>query len=249
MVESGWNIVRIATEWYFSNGYMWLLLLIAVIFIMIFNKNRYGTYLVWYTIFYAICILNPWSAVVLSKLGMDGVYWRIFWMLPVGCLIAYVFTEISTRIDKNIIKGSMVIVSTIIIVLSGKRIYTSDNFQLAENAYKIPNKVIEVCEYIEPGNAVLAPLDVMVWVRTYTADIYLPIGRQEYYFGGDQEKNRLVSQISGNDVLDVEYIASNAIYYGCKYIIVNKNQLTDGNWRDYGYVITGETDQYLIYKR
>lgn len=249
MIEQGWNIIKTATEWYFSNGYIWVLFLIAVIFSVLFSKNKNCLYLTWYTIIYSVCVLNPCSAIVLSKLGMDGVYWRCFWMLPIGCIIAYMFTDIATKISKNVIKGIMVIASVAVIIFSGKQIYTTENFQLAENIYKIPEKVIDVYEYMESGDTVFAPADVIVWLRTYTSDIYLPVGRQEYYFGGNEEKIELISQMSGEEPLNVGYVAELALKYGCNCIVVNKNQVMDGDWRAYNYTLVGETDEYLVYRR
>lgn len=249
MIQEGWNIVRTAAEWYFSNGYVWVLLLCAIAFSLLKRKTKKDNFLGWYTVIYSILVLNPISALVLSKLGLDGVYWRTFWMLPVGCMISYAFTWLVSIADKRIIRGILVAVSSVVIILCGKLIYTSDNFRLAENPYKIPQEAIEISECIEPGNAVIAPIDVLIWLRTYNADIYLPIGRQAYYFEGNVDKNYLIQSLSDPTVTDVEYIVSNAMRYGCKYIVIGNNRQMEGNWEDYGYYLADQTENYLIYRK
>lgn len=249
MLQEGWNIVRTAVEWYFSNGYVWILLLCALIFALFRRKDKNYYILGWYTVIYAVLVLNPISALILGKLGLDGVYWRTLWMIPTGGMIAYTFTQLVSLKKLRMFRPLLIVVCSIVIVLSGKLIYNSNNFQLAENPYKIPQEVIEVSEYIEPGNAVLAPLDVMIWLRTYDADIYLPIGRQSYFFEGNEEKNSLIQSLSDPAVTDVEYIASNAMRYGCRYIVIENNREMDGQWEDFGYELVGQTERYIIYCR
>lgn len=250
MIKEGWGIVTNATRWYFSNGNYWFLLLFSIS-ICLFWGRKNAKFLTGYTIIYSILVLNPFSALLLTKLGLDGqwVYLRVFWMIPMGCLIAYAFVKIIFLVNKKIIRGLVVTCSVVVIIHCGKFIYTSDNFQLAENAYKIPDDVIEVCEYLEPGNAVLAPADMIYWLRTYNADIYLPIGRQEYTFGGSTERNTLVASLSDSSVTDVKYFADGALQWGCRYIIVENNRQFEGEWEQYGYTFKSEAGKYQIYEK
>lgn len=248
MIKEGWSIVRTATEWYFSNGYIWILWICSCI-IMLIRADKKIKYLLWYMIVYSVLVFNPVSAIVLSKMGMEGVYWRSFWMVPIGCMVACMFTYIATITKKNLLQGIIICMSAMAVMVCGKLIYNLDNFQKIENWYKIPDDVIEVSDYIEPGNTVLAPLDLMVWLRTYNADIYLPIGRQAYYFSNNVEKNQIINSLSWDETIDVSYIATNAIDYGCRYIVMGKWQKLQGDWDDYGYQLIDQTEQYLIYRR
>lgn len=248
MLQDGWDIIKMAAEYYFSGGYYWILLMLAVVFCLCI-RGRKHRFLGWYTILYCVLVLNPVSAVILSKLGLDGVYWRVFWMIPMGGLVAYALVKIIGIVNKKVLRGILVVVSVVIVICSGRLIYTSENFQLAENVYKIPDNVLEVSECLEPGNAVLAPVDIMVWLRTYNADLYMPIGRQSYYFEGNEEKNLLIDSLSNFNVTDVEYIATGAMEYGCKYIVLENNRQMVGDWETYGYYLADQTDEFLIYER
>ena len=248
MIQEGWLIVKQASEWYFSNGYCGYLFLFSIAMCFFFREKK-AKFVAWYVIIYSILVLNPVSSSVLTKLGLDGVYWRSFWLLPIGSLIAYVFVKIIFLANKKIIRGLLVVCSVVVIVRCGKFIYTADNFQLAENPYKIPDEVIEVSEYLEPGNAVLAPSSLIYWLRTYNADIYLPIGRQEYTFGGTTERNTLVASLSDPSVTDVKYIANGATQWRCRYIIVENNRQFEGEWDQYGYIFKAEEGKYQIYEK
>ncbi len=295
MIQEGWAIVKQAAEWYFSNGYFFYLFLFSIAMCFFFRGKK-AKFVAWYVIIYSIVVLNPVSASVLTKLGLDGVYWRSFWLLPIGSLIAYVFVKIIFLANKKIIRGLLVICSVVVIARCGKFIYTADNFQLAENLYKIPDEVIEVSECLEPGNAVLvcsvvviarcgkfiytadnfqlaenlykipdevievseclepgnavlAPSSLIYWLRTYNADIYLPIGRQEYTFGGTTERNTLVSSLADSSVTDVKYITDGATQWRCRYIIVENNRQFEGEWDQYGYTFKAEAGKYQIYEK
>lgn len=248
MIEEGWKIVTDSTRWYFSDSYFGFLLLFSIA-VCLFIRGKNIKLLTWYTIIYGILVLNPIAAKVLTELGLDGVYWRAYWMIPMGYLVAYMFVKIIFLSKQKLIRGIVAICSILMIIRCGKFIYTSDNFQLAENPYKIPDAVIKVSECLDAGNAVLAPADMIYWLRTYNADIYLPIGRQEYTFGGNTERNTLVKSLSDPSVTDVKYITEGASQYGCKYIIIENNRQFEGEWEQYGYAFKSEVDEYLIYER
>lgn len=249
MLNEGWDIVQTAVQKYFSGGYLWIWFLCATACMVMNHKKKNACFLGWYIVICALVILNPVAALILSKLGMDGVYWRSLWLLPTGCAIAYVFTRIVSGINKKYMKIILVLVSVLFIIKSGSLIYTSANFKKADNPYKISDEVMEVCEYIEPGNTVLAPLDLLCWIRTYDADIYLPIGRQEIYFAEDSNRHQLVGLMANENILEVDYVAEYAIRIGYKYIVYRKGKQVEGNWEDYGYYFVGETSSHYIYAR
>lgn len=249
MIKEGWNIIKNATQAYFSNGYFWILVLCAIICMLLNYKKKNTYFVVWYMVICAVMIFNPLVALILSKLGMDGVYWRSFWLFPIGCVIAYMFTNVISSINKKIVRLVLVCLSAFTIMKCGSMIYNSSNFSVANNAYKIPDDVIEVSDYIENGNTVLAPLDLLCWLRTYNADIYLPIGRQEIYFSEYSERHQVVDILANSEILDVEYVAEFAISIGCKYVVFKKEKQIEGSWEDFGYYLVGETTSYFIYQR
>lgn len=249
MLKEGWSIIQTATQNYFSNGYFGILLIIAVLCMLINHKKKNVFFLGCYILCAVVLLFNPLVAIILSKLGMDGVYWRSFWLLPIGCVIAYVFTKAASFTNKKILRLLVVVLSVAAIAKSGSMIYNGWNFQKAENPYKISDEVIAVNNHIESGNTVLAPLELLCWLRTYNSEIYLPIGRQEIYFHEQNERHRVVELLGNNEVLDVDYIGEYAVNMSFKYIVYRKDKAVEGNWEDYGYYPVGETMYHCIYRR
>lgn len=249
MITEGWNIIWTATQWYFSNGYYWTLLICAVAFVLMNHKQKSVFFVVCYMVICGLLVFNPLVALALSKFGMDGVYWRIYWIYPIGFVIAYMFTKIVSYINVKFIKVMIVALSIFVITKCGRFTYNSWNFQVAENSYKISKSVIEVSDYIEPGNAVLAPLDLLCWLRTYNADIYFPIGRQEIFFTTYSERHHIVELLSNDEVLDVYKVAEFATKNGCRYVVYRKYKQVEGNWEDFGYSFVGQTPSYYIYAK
>ena len=248
MLNEGWNIIQRAAQNYFSNGYFGIVFIIAVICTLM-NQKKNVFFLGIYILCSAVLLSNPLVAILLSKLGMDGVYWRCFWLLPIGGVIAYGVTRLASLSNKKIIRMIIVGLSVIAIAKSGSFIYNTWNFQKAENPYKISDEVIAVSNHIETGNTVLAPLEMLCWLRTYNSEIYLPIGRQEIYFHEPNEKHRVVELLGNDEVLDVDYIGEYAVNLSFKYIVYRKDKIVEGDWEDYGYYPVGETMYHSIYRR
>ena len=68
----------------------------------------------------------------------------------------------------------------VLFTISGSLIYRNPNFQKAENAYHVPQSVVDICDTIEvPGREVMAafPGELLQYVRQYSNVICMPYGR------------------------------------------------------------------------
>jgi len=93
---------------------------------------------------------------------------------------------------------------------------------------------------------VIAPADVLPYIRQYDADILLCYGRN----GNSNEKERtknLFTQYENPEV-DVEYIVSEIRDMECEYIVYYKNNLVVERFVSQGYVKIGETENYVVLK-
>ena len=73
-----------------------------------------------------------------------------------------------------------------VLMISGKLVYSSPLFSRAENTYHIPQVVVDICDAIEvEGREVMAafPDEFLLYVRQYSPVICMPYGREslEYY--------------------------------------------------------------------
>jgi hypothetical protein len=249
MISEGWETVKTAAEWYFSNGYIWVCLCFSLIFIILSRpKKKYSVFIAWYIILIGIICLNPIVAYILTRMGLDGVYWRIFWIMPIGCIIACAFVKGTYHISKRAIRVEVSCICILVLILSGKFVYTSENFQKATNIYKIPDDVIEVSDYLEDNSKIIAPDDILIWIRTYNPTIELLYGRQALFFGGRPEQEEVKSLLEC-EIWNAEEIANLAQTCECQYIVVAKVQQVEGDWENFGYFLDRETENYLIYLR
>lgn len=248
MLETGWNIVKDAVDKYFSNGYIWVLFLLSIAILFILrSKKRNIVYLLWYCVLFGLVVLNPIVSVILKKLGMSGVHWRVFWFMPIGILICCMFVEMLSYVKTKLVKGICVIITCIILVCSGGWMYSRENFSAAANAYKIPQYILDICEYIPSNSTIMGDDNVMIWIRTYDASIQMPYGRQMIYFGGNEKQTELHSLWKA-EILDVATLAEKAIEYNCDYIVCYKLQAVSESWENYNMSYVAETDNFCIYK-
>lgn len=248
MTETGLLIVKDAINKYFSNGYIGMLLLVSVAFFFFFrSRKRKFVFIVWYSVLYGLFVLNPIIAVILSKLGMDLVHWRVFWFMPAGILICSMFVEVLSYVKSKIFKGVLVVVLCLILCFSGGWMYVRGNFSMATNLYKIPQYILDVCEYIPENSRIMGDDNVMIWIRTYDATIDMPYGRQMIFFGG-YEKQTELRNLWNAEVLDVETLSQKAINYECDYIVYGKTKNVSDSWENYGMKYVGETEYYCVYQ-
>lgn len=248
MLSNGWWIVKEAAQKYFSNGYIWLLFLIALVWIMVKkSKNKASIFLAIYCVIYAIVVLNPISAVVLTKLGLDLVYWRVFWLMPVGILLCYLLVTIVECVKKRWMKNIIIILECVLLAICGGWIYTKDNFKIAQSPYKIPQYVLEVEALIPDGSTIMGDDYVVIWIRTLNATINMPYGRQMIWNGGSEEQMELHSLLN-QEILDVKVLSQKALQYNCDYVVIDKTKQLSDKWENYGMTLEGETPYYYIYR-
>ena len=106
-----------------------------------------------YPIVVFIVIWNPLFAKVMKTIIGEDVYWRMYWLFPLGITIAYIFTEFAYKNSKTNKKVVINLVGAIIVImLSGKLIYTQDFFKEVSNPYKIPDEVFEFIDMVSKDN-------------------------------------------------------------------------------------------------
>lgn len=247
MLSSGWWIVKDAAQRYFSGGYIWVLFLLAIVWIMVRKPKRKVTvFLVLYCGIYGIIVTNPIAASILTKLGMD-IYWRIFWFLPISIIVCYMLVTMVACTKKRWIKNGMIVLFCGILALSGGWIYTKNNFKVAPSPYKIPQYVLDVEAMIPDGSTIIGDDYIVIWIRTLNATIQMPYGRQMIANGGSEEQMELHSMLT-QEVLDVEALTQKALQYNCDYIVIDKTKQLSDRWENYGMVLEGETVYYYVYR-
>ena len=190
---------------------------------------------------------NPLFCNLVYGIIGDEIYYRILWLMPVTIVLSYGIVKLYRRYQGRC-RWLVLILLAIGVMLSGKLIYTNENFKKAENEYHIPQTVVEICDAITvEGREVMAvfPKEMLQYVRQYSAYVCMPYGREmtidrwgfysELYFVMEEE------------ALRVEKMAELAKANYCHYIIIESDKELLGDMTAYDYELFERINGYDIY--
>ena len=230
-----------------GSGYLTILYLLTLLYLWTAEKNP-----VFRTIFvYGASIIQLLFFMPLFFYGYqlldEGTYYRILWVLPMSITIAYAAVRILGRYPV----GSIAI-GIVLIGISGKYVYSNPYISWAENAYHIPQEVIEVCEIIMPGEEEervtgVFPDDLIHFVRQYSSRIQMAYGRDYLapdWIYGDHPLRKVMNQ----EEIRISELVRLATEQKCQYIILERNKELIGNFEKLRVFKIGETTNYDIYR-
>ena len=242
---------------YFGNGAYMILFLISLIYILIKEKqNKTIRIFLYGTIILAVIIFNPLVYKILEPIFSGGVYWRMFWMFPIAITVPYVAVkwitekkepeEVKTKGKIFWQKAFIGVAICVIIILSGKVVFNTDNFEVATNWYKLPQEALEIATMISEDSCekkvALVPETIVAYIRQYNSDIILRYARNPHTYANEP----MVSALQRGAVAE---IMEDSEKHGTNYIVFrNETSLTE-NMEDYGFEILGKTNTYTVYKR
>ncbi|MCR5101152.1 MAG: hypothetical protein K6B41_07330 [Butyrivibrio sp.] len=234
---------------YAGKGLIMGLFIASVIYLLIKEKELYKKLVI---VIAPLIILAaffiPFTRIVFVALLEDGsdTYYRILWTIPMGVIIAYAGCSFFARR-----KRIGLILMSILVVVSGSLVYNNQYVTKAENAYHIPQSVIDVCDEIVPYDdhdrvRAVFPSEMVHFVRQYDTDILMPYGRDiissqwNYYNAVHEEMER-------EGYIDVEALVETTRQAQCSYIVVSETRTLEGSFEDEGLELINIVDGYLIY--
>ena len=217
----------LAVQWYQSYigvGFYHILYLICLIWLIRDRRieRKWKYFFVGYTILFLFLYYFPVTAKVIITLIGEDVYWRMFWILPVPVFVAFMAAWF---VDGERTKGARrvlcVAAVALVLVLSGRNLYTNGGFVRAENSQKLMEETIMVCEMLEADRQegeiirVSVPNEMLYELRQYDVDIFLPYGRwtQEY-----PERQELVDAMNAQPVQPAA-LAAALRKFECNYLV------------------------------
>lgn len=236
------NVMEIFQK-YMGTGLVLIWFVLALIYLFIHEKKKpFRILLIYVSVIILLLYFNPLFAGIFYRLLGDEIYFRICWLLPVLPVIAYGSVCIfeSLRGKKKVCFGAAAI---LLVMISGKPVYSNPLFSRAENMYHVPQTVVDICDAIEiEGREVMAlfPDEFLLYVRQYSPVVCMPYGRYAHYYE--------LHAIMTADEIDVESLAAEAKYYGCHYVILSEEKPLKGDMSDYAYEVFDRIDGYVIYK-
>lgn len=225
---------------YVADSGIWILYLVSLLTILKINDEKGKAYILKPMLLVMLIIFNPIAAVILDKC-LDSSYWRVIWLMQEVIVISYAIVIVLRRFQKvrKIALGVMIVLS---IMLAGKNMYSSNELVLAENMYKIPDEMIELCQIIvdaENSPVVVAVDTIPIWLRQYDASIDMVYGRY-----GENELRALVNDANR----DYEELHDILEEKKCNLVIFRVNEISNEEIYQYGFEYIGSTEHYVLYK-
>ena len=121
MLEECINTIKSSYEQFLGSGMYFALFLVSILYIFMKEKDKKKRILfIYFPIVIFAVITNPFFNLLSSVVFTVNTYYRLFWLLPLGIVIAYTAVLVVNE-GKDKIKKIVIFVSLfVIIALSGK---------------------------------------------------------------------------------------------------------------------------------
>lgn len=274
-----WDFQPIIDIWkaYAGTGSLLVLFLLSLFYIWKKEERKeIRNLMVWGSVLIAAGFSCPLFRKIFVRLLDSETYYRVLWVLPIGVATAYAgmlllredkepaVGEITGDKEKTIpfrrkcrfwVQPVGLVVLAAVVALSGSLVYKSTYISKAENAYHIPQVVVEICDEILPEEGgegedgkVMAvfPSELIHFVRQYSSDVMMPYGREMLVerWGNERELFDLMEA----ETYDVEWVADKAIQNYCRYVILNSYKPKTEPMENYDYELIRVVEPYEIYR-
>lgn len=263
MIESMKSVFQTTIEffWGFNGTGMHLpLFFLAILYLIAVKKKgeeKQRTMLVGYSLLFAVVYLCPVTAYIIMRYCIgEKVYWRMFWLLPFIIMISYVLVRWLFQTESKKQFAFFVVAAVLVLRMTGSPVYTEANFYPAENAYKIPQNVVAICDFIEEDYPrddkpkVTVPNELVCYIRQYDAGIKMPYGRNALTGSKlDRRRAEIYEMMSSGDV-EWERMIQLLKEEKSHYLIYPLGTLGDGaeELEREGYLFRGDIGGYGIYR-
>lgn len=234
---------------YSGSGLLFLLFLISVLFLGFkTSKTTEKKITVWYSLFVLAVFFCPvW--LIYDRIRDDsGILYRILWLIPMSIIICYALIQAVFLIPKKYrVFGFSAAV--LLIMLSGKYVYSNPFFSKAENQYHVPETVVKICDELRVEGRevrVCMPLEFIQYTRQYSPYIVLTYGRDVLlYDDGDSSSD--VHVLFREEVYNAYEIAAELKRTSTPYFVVQKDISFTESMGNYGFYYYDTIDDYDIY--
>ena len=253
---------------YGGTGFLLLLYVIALGYLLIREKNKYvRSIFVYAPMLLIFGFLFPISRkLYVAVLNEGNTYYRVLWLLPVSITLAYTGCSVIYRLGKRFERNARwisyagALVGVAVIMLAGEYVYNSPHISKAENAYHLPQEVIDICDMIEaregeiPYNYATFPGDLVYYVRQYRTDIGLSYGRDMVEpVWGYGIWNEAYMAIEGTDEIKAEELIEITRRFpdearASRFIILRDSKPIDQPLDELGLTFLGQFGQYKLYE-
>lgn len=227
----------------------WCAILVLVLFACK-KKDLLSKKIVIYTALITFIYWCPLSSSFLLKfLTGYNVYCRMFWMLPISAVIAYVVVYAMKHTDHQAKRWIVFMMAVVVLALSGKYMFTEQNYGEAANMAKLPEDVPGICETIETdakdqnieSMKAIVENDLVCYIRQYDGNILMNYGRY-----GLTENNEYVSVLNA-EVFDGSALLSLAVNSQSNYLVLHSGKDLSAFIENNMCRVVGGCGDYVIY--
>ncbi len=231
-----------------GQGMFLILYLIALIYLFINEKNQTKRRLFCYgSLILMIIIMNPLFNKIVGGVYKKSIYWRFFWTIPMGITVAYVGTDIISRLDEKKTKIVVSIVFILLVIFSGKLMYNETNYQKVNNWYKHTDEdvfiahqlAIDVADY----KRVICPVKLNNHLRQIEPSLIMAYPRIP---DGNYEKYPIHDSLVNGRVEEIDKFATENNF---NYVIFDKETELTAPMEEADFHLIYETENYRIYRR
>lgn len=252
MMKETMQIVLATLRDYRGASLYFSLYLLALIYLFVTEKEKNKRILLLYLagVIVGIFVFPPTAYAVMHHVMDTEIYYRQLWLIPYGATICYAIVKMLIRIPNRAGKELVAVTAILVMVVTGTNVFRNGNYSRAENAYHIPQEVIEICDFIldddiEYTPTAAFPLLLVEYTRQYTAQITTVYGR-EAIIDRWNLPNELLALIE-SERLSAEALTTVGREQGAECIVVNAAKAMDGRMEDYGFCLIGTVEGYDIY--
>lgn len=247
--EENINLVKDSFARAGGGKHYFVLFCIAILYIFVNNKDNKKDILYTFAIYSCVVILinfNPVFSKAWSWILGSDVYWRVYWLLPIGYSVAYMFADIVCSEEKKYKRIFIMILSICILVISGKLVLNKNNFKDVDNYYKVPDLLLEIIFTIQADDEeykkVAGLEEINAYARQIDGNILLYEGRRVI---DNYSEGSIVGAAMQKDILKLYNIAT---WNRCNYIIIKRDMILNLDLTNYGFYKKIENDLYVLYK-
>lgn len=270
--EKGLSFVYACLREFGGETYFVGFFLIAMIYIMM-RKNDKERYLFCKVpVFLFLTIYNPFLANrAMHLMNMSAEFYRFFWILPIGLLLAYVCVRMTEKTEKIVFRSVFVFALILIIMFSGTPVISAlSELKIPENKYKVPDELLAACEIIhrDAGQGVFPvaafEYDYNTLVRQYDGTICLSLDRDLYLLElgsntvttrdlTEEEitNQRIIIQVIQNQNLEIDPLMFAAALHATEteYLVISKeSQNVLAYLTSAGCISFADTGSHIIFR-
>lgn len=234
-------------------------LIVMLLLLLLPGNKRLKQFLLYPSLVVLIFINNPLSIYYIVDRGLMAYnrYVRLYWLLPIAFVLAFLCVKVVIK-SKKWRRIAVAFVCAGIIIYTGNYMFTEESYTKMTNLYKIPDDVIEICDFIEKDielnqeqiedARIVTPYYYSCYIHQYAGKIKTLYGRNDvsstYYTIGWN-----MMQLMEAPELNVREICAGAHESDCDYIVIDVNKPQKGKFIKYDYEKLIETEDYIIYKQ